>query len=80
MRNRSVSMLATAAIILACSFQDASACCWFKHRKRCQPNPCVVYTQPIYQQPVYPSGQGNLMPLNPLPQLPEAYFPTEQPQ
>ena len=53
--------------------------CWFRRKRACQPVQCVYYQQPVYQQPVYPSSQSRLTPLNPLPQLPRAYFPPEQP-
>jgi hypothetical protein len=88
MRNRSLWGLVASILALSCLCSDASAGC-FKRKRACQPRPCVCYypqpltyyypQQPVYQQPTYASGQSNLTQLKPLPQLPAAYFPTEQP-
>jgi hypothetical protein len=70
---------AGAALFLVCC-ADASACCW--RWRVCRPRRCTYYY--CYQAPVqpnyYPSANVSLVPLRELPKLPEAYFPSVEPQ
>jgi hypothetical protein len=83
MRDRILWGFVTAVVTLCGLCSDASAC-GFWRRRVCRPRPCVyyyypVYQYPVYQQPIDPSVQPNLVQLQPLPRLPEVYFPSEEP-